>query len=153
MFARFRNVARLARWLGPWADDAFLPGGIQREEVSYPVGDDGGSVRVWAYWPQGKELKGAYLLGPGFHFLGAPHPRMDRFARVLASVGNLVFSPFIGDYMNMRIRPDSAEEFKAAFDGLLVHARCPAGVKPGVFAISFGSAIRLIGISFILSLI
>jgi len=143
MFDGFRNVARLARWLGPWADDAFLPRGIQREEVSYPMGNGGGSVRVWAYWPQRKKLKGAYLLGPGFHFLGAPHPRMDRLARVLASVGNLVFSPFISDYMNMRIRPDSAEEFKAAFDGLLVHPRFPAGVKPGVFAISFGSWLAL----------
>ena len=135
----FRDLLTLARWLGPWADESALPRNVRRTEILEAAACPEGELRMWVYEPTDRDIRGAFLLAPGLHFLGAPHPRFERFASILAATGHIVMSPFVMDYMDMRIRPHSHEVFLAAFDRLLADPRLPPGISPAVFGISFGS--------------
>lgn len=128
------RLTRLARWLGPWASERRVPGGVTRvEEV---VEGPAGPIRQWIYQP--RRPTGALLLVPGLHFAGPADPRMDRFARVLAKAGYWVCAPFLPTFIDMRLEPRLIDDAFAVFDALLARADRPAG-KPGVFSISFGS--------------
>jgi pimeloyl-ACP methyl ester carboxylesterase len=134
-----RNLLTLLRWLGPWASEGKRPANIDRHEHFYRVPGTDQKVKAWTYVDKNRIPKGAYIIGPGLHFKGAEHEGLDRFARILAKAGNLVMSPFVEDFSKMHIQPDSHLPFLGAFDGLLQHEYLPAGIKPGVFSISFGS--------------
>ncbi|MGK0362047.1 MAG: pimeloyl-ACP methyl ester carboxylesterase [Bradymonadia bacterium] len=128
------RLARLARWLGPWASEDRSPGGITRtQEVIEGLT---GPIRQWIYQP--KRPTGAVLLVPGLHFAGPADPRMDRFARVLAKAGYWVCAPFLPTFIDMRLQPQLIDDAFAIFDALVARTDRPAG-KPGVFSISFGS--------------
>ena len=129
----------LVRWLGPWANENDCPQGISRQETRHRIPGTEQNVKVWTYRDPNRPPTGAYLLGPGLHFLGAQHEGLDRFARILAKAGHLVMSPFIQDYSDMHIQPQSHLPFLGAFDALRNHPELPGGIKPGVFSISFGS--------------
>ncbi len=134
-----KDLLTLARWLGPWASEAAVPSGISRQEHHHCIPKTDQKVKVWTYLDPSRPPSGAYLLGPGLHFKGAEHEGLDRFARILAKAGHLVVSPFIPDYSDMHIQPDTHLPFLGAFDGLLKHEHMPRQIKPGVFSISFGS--------------
>ena len=137
----FKSLATLLRWLGPWADEEQAPNSL-REDLFVPNGD-APDLKVWVYKPTHGRIRGAYLIGPGLHFKGAQHPKLDRFSRILAQGGNLVFSPFITDYENLQIRPQTYSPFKKAFRALQTHPELPANTKPGLFSISFGCWLTL----------
>ncbi|MBT6177543.1 MAG: alpha/beta hydrolase [Deltaproteobacteria bacterium] len=134
-----RDLFTLLRWLGPWADEDKTPSGIERHEEFHPVPGSNQKVKTWTYIDKSRAPKGAYLIGPGLHFKGAEHEGLDRFARILAKAGNLIMSPFVEDFSNMHIQPNTHVPFLGAFDALLEHRLLPPGIKPGVFSISFGS--------------
>jgi len=121
----------LLRWLGPWAGDHATPRAIPREQRWLPT--PRGPMRVYRYRPHG-EPRGAYLVAPGIHFLGADDPRFDRFCRILAQAGFLVDAPFLPDHVAMKIAATATDDLALAFDALeRDHAR------PAIFSISFGS--------------
>ncbi len=135
---RILGRLRLARWLGPWADEARAPT-VRRRELTLPGPPP---VRARLYLP--KRPTGSLLLVPGLHFAGPDDPRLDRFAAILAHAGLLVLAPFLPDLCALRLDPRLLDHTEQAFDALLGIPERPAG-RPGVFSISFGSlpALRL----------
>lgn len=134
--ARMRSRYQLARWLGPWAGENKRPPCVVRRTV--PVSAER-PFDLWVYRPAGV-VHGALLVIPGLHFLGPADPRMDRFSRVLASAGFVVASPFLPDFMQLRLRPSLIEDAEHAYAALLEqHEVVFHGLRPGVFSISFGS--------------
>lgn len=120
-------TARLARWLGPWADPVRAPT-IVTEEASV------GAIRVRLYRPGGAP-RATYLIAPGLHYAGPDDPRMDRFCRILAAAGHLVIAPFVPSYLSLTPNAAAIADFEAVFHAL---PRWSAQ-KPVVFSISFGS--------------
>ena len=117
-------LARLGRWLGPWADAKQAPDVPARDEEL-----DG--IRVRIYGRHGHP----YLIAPGLHFAGPDDPRLDRFCRILANAGYLVIAPFIPDYLALVPTRRAIQDFRRVF---AARARwTPA--RPTVFSISFGS--------------
>lgn len=130
---------RLARWLGPWTKDAEVPSGITRIETEIaPSADGDRPVRAWVYRAEQRAPYGSLLLLPGLHYLGPSDPRLDRFARVLAASGVLVYAPFLPDYIDLTLRPSVLRDAERALDALLAWPDRPRE-KPGVMSISFGS--------------
>ncbi len=103
-----------------------------------PTASDERPVRVWRYRPAGRSAHGSLLLLPGLHYLGPSDPRLDRFSRVLASAGILVFAPFLPDYIELTLRPSVLRDAERALMALRDLRDRPAK-KPGVMSISFGS--------------
>lgn len=134
------TYARLARWLGPWADEARGPE-VRREIVAIA---GAAPFEGWLYHP-GARPRGAYLIAPGLHYAGPADPRMDRFCRVLAGAGFVVLAPFLPDYTALRVAPTCFEDLEASFEALLDRPEVGPDRRPGVFSISFGSlpALRL----------
>lgn len=99
--------------------------------------------RASVYRPTGKPLRGAYLIAPGLHYAGPDDPRMDRFLRVLASAGYLVYAPYLPSYLDLRVRPEAFDELSAALDGLRALPEASGLGAPTVFSISFGSVLAL----------
>ena len=116
-------TVKLARWLGPWADATKSP----RVDA---VDDQIAGIRVRYY---GKPGGTTFLIAPGLHYAGPDDPRMDRFCRILARAGHHVVAPFIPDYLALTPNARAIADFAKVFDAL------PAGTKPVVFSISFGS--------------
>ncbi len=69
-----------------------------------------------------------------------------RLATILAASGVVVCSPFMPDYLDLRVSEESITDFERAFDAFVAQPEVPKGVKPGILSISFGSllALRLI---------
>lgn len=130
------RMARLARWLGPWAGADAVPPGIARRSVRVRSGER--DFEAWIYTDPTRKAQGSVLVMPGLHFAGPADPRFDRFSRVLAAAGFLVFAPFLPDYTGLLVRPTVLEDAEAALDALLALPERPKG-KPGIFSISFGS--------------
>ncbi len=133
-----RSYAALSRWQGPWADPEENPPSIRRETISIRGGER--PLKGWLYTPETRGTIGGILLVHGLHFLGPLDPRMDRFARVLASAGIRVLQPFLPDFMKQVIRPSIISDLEFAFEKFLEYEE-----RPGLFSISFGSlpALRL----------
>jgi len=129
---RLLSAATLARWLGPWTPADATPGGVTVSTRALPSGL---RVRRWA--PRGR-AHGGLLLIPGLHYDGPADHRMDRLARVLARAGALVVSPFIRDFLQLRLTPrvitDAHEALEALLDEPTMRRR-----QVGVFSVSFGS--------------
>lgn len=133
-------MLRLARWLGPWtAADAVPPGVVRDELVIAPSRDGDRPMRVWAYRPADRAPHGSLLLLHGLHYLGPSDPRMDRFSRILADAGALVWAPFVPDFERLVLAPSVFRDAERALDALLAHPGRPAGKTPGAMSISFGS--------------
>ena len=81
------STARLARWLGPWADPTRAPF-VRTEQATVE------HLTVRVYHPRGRTPRATYLIAPGLHYAGPDDPRMDRFCRILAAAGQLVIAPF-----------------------------------------------------------
>ncbi len=139
-----RSYATLARWLGPWASEDESPRGVRRHTVT--VGDEARnehSFEAFVYQPASRRPQGAVLIAPGLHYAGPADPRMDRFCRILAASGALVFAPFIRDYTDLRVVPRALDDLDRAFEHLRRMPEVPANCRPLIFSISFGSLLAL----------
>jgi pimeloyl-ACP methyl ester carboxylesterase len=138
---RLLRLARLLRWLGPWAAPDAAPGGVVRREVAI-VGPR--PLRAWTWRRDDEPPSGSLLLVPGLHFLGPADPRFDRFGRILAHAGFLVLAPFLPDFERLVVGRQVVPDTERALDALLAHPERPPP-KPGAFSVSFGSmpALRL----------
>ncbi|MEM9071788.1 MAG: hypothetical protein AAGE52_24980 [Myxococcota bacterium] len=136
--SRAHAAFRLARWLGPWTGEKAVPLRVRRREMTVPAQADALPFPAWIYTPEGP-IHGALLLVQGLHYAGPADPRLDRFCRILADAGILVFAPFLPDFARMRVEPTLVRDAERAFDVLLSLPERPAHVRPGVFSISFGS--------------
>jgi pimeloyl-ACP methyl ester carboxylesterase len=121
------SIARLLRWLGPWADPAAAPS-VAAEETAI------GAIRVRLYRPA-RAPRATYLIAPGLHYAGPDDPRMDRFCRILAAAGHLVVAPFVPSYLALTPNAAAIADFEAVF---LALPRWSAD-RPVVFSVSFGS--------------
>lgn len=128
-------MARIGRWLGPWAKSDDSPDGIERSSVKVQGSRE---FDAWIYRRSDRPPDGSVLVMPGLHFAGPADPRFDRFSRVLAHAGYLVMAPFLPDYGEMMVRPSVVSDAETAFDALLAQPGRPKN-KPGIFSISFGS--------------
>lgn len=140
------STARLARWLGPWADPVRAPSTVTEEawidsartsaalRLPAEPGRAPGAIRVRLYRPRGAP-RATYLIAPGLHYAGPDDPRMDRFCRVLAAAGHLVVAPFVPSYL--ALTPDAAAI--ADFETVFLALPRWSSQKPVVFSVSFGS--------------
>ena len=138
------DLARLGWWLGPKAD-APAPA-VQRQSITLPPRTaDERPLDAELYAPLGREPDGALLLIPGLHPAGPYDTRMIRFASVLAHAGLCVLSPALPDLAALKLAPTLMPDARRTFAAL--EERAPAGIKPGVMSISFGSlpALELAG--------
>lgn len=126
--------ARLARWLGPWADPFPRPG-VDRKRVRI-VGSE--PFDAWVYRPIRRPVRGALLVVPGLHYLGPADPRLDRFISIVADAGILALCPLLPEFRRLTVGPSLVGDTLAAYDALRELPDVPHG-RPGVFSISFGS--------------
>ena len=135
---KLAQVARLARWLGPWAAEDRAPAALRSTVQVAP------HLRARLYRPVGRAARGAVLLVPGLHFLGPDDPRLDRFAAILAHAGAWALAPYLPDLLALRLAPSLLSDARLAFEFLESMPHRPPG-RPGVVSISFGSlpALRL----------
>jgi pimeloyl-ACP methyl ester carboxylesterase len=145
VLAQARRYLTLARWLGPWGTDEARPSKVVRRTVTIPPAGDRDDFQAWLYTPRDRPPETVYLIAPGLHYAGPADPRADRFATILAAGGALVFAPFLPDYIDLHVRPSVIVDFERTFDALLTQPETPAGARPTLFSISFGSlpALRL----------
>ena len=140
-------MATLVRWLGPWADGNSAPGAVSRRSIQVPAtavaGATAESFEAWLYAPTAAPITGAYAVAPGLHFLGPRDTRMDRFCRILAASGCLVISPFIADFMGLRVTARAIQDYRASIRALQAAPEYPRGRRPWLFSISFGSLLAL----------
>ncbi len=130
---RATAMARLARWLGPWARESSRPTGILRRRLLL---EGSRAFDAWLYEPRGAPL-GALLVVPGLHYLGPADRRLDRFLSILADAGLRVLCPFLPEPRALRVGPSVVADAQVAFEALAeLHG---PDARPGVFSISFGS--------------
>ncbi|MDP3277862.1 MAG: alpha/beta hydrolase [Deltaproteobacteria bacterium] len=135
--------ARLARWLGPWAQSTAAPTDVTRTIQKIAAKSHAErELTVWSYRPNSRTPHGSVLLLPGMHFLGPADPRLDRFSRVLASAGLHVNAVFLPDFEALTLRPTLFSDAQRALDGLYDDPTRPPG-PVGVLTISFGSLVGL----------
>lgn len=132
-----RALLTLGRWLGPWAGESARPGNVSR--VTRLVERAGAvPLKTWVYRPQGR-VERAVLVCSGVHYDGPTDLRLDRLCRIIASSGVLVMAPFFSEFMRLRVGPQVVDEAFDAFGALLEEPEVRAGIRPGIFSISFGS--------------
>ncbi|MCA9607321.1 MAG: alpha/beta hydrolase [Myxococcales bacterium] len=131
---RARMIARLVRWLGPWASEQARPK-VHRRAILIE-----GAARFdgWVYTPWDRRPSGATLVVPGLHYLGPADVRLDRFNAILASSGQLVLCPFLPEFRRARVGTSLVPDTLAAWDALAALPEAPHR-RPGIFSISFGS--------------
>lgn len=133
---RLRKAALLSRWLGPWADAEAVP----RDVVRYgDVIDGPRPLRAYRYEPTRQRATGTYLVLQGLHFRGPEDPRFDRFCRILAQAGHVVLAPFLPDYLDLRVTPETIADAGAAVDHAAKLSAERGLPRPALFSISFGS--------------
>lgn len=133
------SMARLARWLGPWADEQARPEHVERRTVSIaPERPGDRPMQAWVFSPTRRRPIGSLLLVPGLHFRGPSDPRMERFTRIVADAGVVVLAPFLPDFLELRVEPGLLRDTERALAALEALPHRPAG-RPGMFSISFGS--------------
>jgi pimeloyl-ACP methyl ester carboxylesterase len=135
---------RLGRWLGPWTPDARVPAAVVRQTVAIPASAGRPALRAAAWLPSATPARGALFVVPGLHPLGPDDPRFSRFLAVLAASGVAAFSPFLPDFLALRLEPTLLTDVERAFEAFLAWpARPVAAAPPGVMSISFGSRLAL----------
>ena len=132
-------IGRLARWLGPWADERRSPADVDRRTLRIaPAREGDRTFDAWVFRPARREPVGSLLVVPGLHYAGPADPRLERFLRILANAGIVVLSPFLPDFAELRVGPGLVRDTERALGALLALDDRPRG-RPGMFSISFGS--------------
>ena len=135
--SRGRRVARLARWLGPWAGASEMPSRVERTVLQLPA--SGGPVRCYRYEPTDVAVSGCYVVAPGLHYAAADDPRFDRFCRALATAGLVVVTPFLRPYLALVISSAAADDLEVAWQYAASLCAARSLPRPALFTISFGS--------------
>lgn len=131
-------IARLARWLGPWAPEDRMPAASRTTVRVPPCREGDRELDAWVLRPERRAAVGSLLVVPGLHYAGPADPRLERFLRVLANAGVLVLSPFLPDFAELRVGKGLVRDTERALEALIALPDRPPG-RPGMFSISFGS--------------
>ncbi len=134
---RHEQAATLARWLGPWAAPERAPSHVACERLELDT--TSGTVALSRYEPLLREATGVYVVVQGLHYQGPADPRLDRFCRVLAASGLVVFAPFVRPYLELRLAPEAHLDVARAVGHAAAYAREHDLPRPALFTISFGA--------------
>lgn len=100
-----------------------------------------GAVRTRTYRPTGRQDAPALVLLHGLHRLGVDEPRLQGFARAIASSGVLVHTPEIAELIDYRVEASSVETIGEAAK----QAGALAGrSRVGVMGFSFAGGLALL---------
>ena len=139
----WRRGLHLLRWLGPWAG-LRAPGGVNRTTLEIPALSAGERpFGAWLYVPTACAVAGSVIVAPGLNPLGAADARLVRLATVLASAGIVVCTPFVPDSLLLQVTEAAIADFQRAVAVFLGRPELPAGRRPGVVSVSFGSLLAL----------
>lgn len=127
-----RGLLALGRWLGPWADGAALPPGVER------AGAPDSPFVTWRAQAEPRRAR-RLLLIPGLHFLGPDDPRFSRLASVLTQTGLTVIAPRLSSFLALGLDPNLFREAEAALEHVTAHDDRPVSLM----SISFGSIVAL----------
>jgi pimeloyl-ACP methyl ester carboxylesterase len=135
-----RCATRFVKWLGPWTSDTEMPEHVIRRTTEIkPVKPGDRPLEAWVYKPKNEAPMGAILVTPGLFPDGPEDRRLDRISRIFAASGMLVLTPFLPDFMSLRLSPRVIDDVDRAFGTLLEQPELPVDVLPGIFSVSFGS--------------
>ena len=135
-----RSAFLLARWLGPWADEARAPDALLTT-IEVPAAGSRPAFTAGVFRPRAAPARRGFLIAPGLHFAGPRDPRMVRFCSILAASGAVVVAPAIPDFLALRVTRHAALDFERALDA--ARPLFPPGRRPALFSISFGSLLAL----------
>ncbi|MSP24727.1 MAG: alpha/beta hydrolase [Myxococcales bacterium] len=138
---RHRKAAVLARWLGPWAAENATPPGIRCETIELRTAT--GPVALRRYEPTSGRASGVYVVVQGLHYAGPADPRLDRFCRVLAAAGLVVFAPFVRPYLELTLAPEAELDVAAAVAHAVGFASERGLPRPALFTLSFGTPLAV----------
>jgi pimeloyl-ACP methyl ester carboxylesterase len=115
------------------------------EVVVEPASFDVGGVAVPArvFTPKGVEHPPGIVLLHGVHHLGIEEPRLQKFARALASAGITVFTPQVAELADYRVDPRSLETIGAAVEAFAKRTQA----KVGLMGLSFAGGLALVAAS------
>lgn len=103
-----------------------------------------GPARTRTYVPRGVAEPPAIVLLHGVHHTGIDEPRLQRFARALASSGLLVFTPELDGLKDYRVDVGSADTIGRAAQALSLRAH---RTSVGVVGVSFAGGLALLAAS------
>jgi dienelactone hydrolase len=133
------NHARAASLLMTFSDSAASTPDVEDERITFPTAD--GPVAARLYLPRGVHGAPGIVLVHGVHHAGIDEPRLERFARAIASVGIIVMTPAVKELSDYEVAPHSIETAGAAVEAL--RARLGTS-KVGLMGTSFGGGISLL---------
>ena len=96
------------------------------------------------YVPRGVGLAPGIVVVHGMHELGIDEPRLEAFARSLASSGFYVMTPLVPGIADYRIEAESADVIGSAVKDFAQELQVP---RVGLFAISFSGGLALLAAS------
>jgi dienelactone hydrolase len=103
--------------------------------------NDGSLVPTRTYAPPGATRETpALVLVHGVHRLGIEEPRLQRFARAVASAGIVVLTPEIVELSDYQVAPRSIDTVGAACKSL----RAKTGRRVGLMGMSFGGGVSML---------
>ena len=129
--AQHARAAGLLRSLS----DASAHAAVAEERFTF-----GDGIPARLYSPRGGAKHGVVLVH-GVHHLGIEEPRLERFARALASAGVVVMTPAVKELSDYKVAPHSIDTIGAAVDAL--RKRLGTG-HVGLMGMSFGGGLSLL---------
>jgi dienelactone hydrolase len=130
--------ARAASLLRTFSEAETKPA-AQEERFTFSSG--GEQVRARIYWPAEGHGAPGLVLVHGVHHAGIDEPRLERFARGLASAGIVVMTPAVRELSDYEVAPRSIDTIGAASEEL---RRQIAKDKVGLVGTSFGGGLALL---------
>lgn len=100
-------------------------------------------TKLSCYEPLGPPI-GAYFITSGLHPTGVDHPQFQDLCFMLASLGYIVYAPYMLDYRLVYINKNTFNDYVSAFDRAQEHLSLKKlNFKMNIFSISFGSLMAL----------
>lgn len=100
-----------------------------------------GVVRSYVFRPMRPDtaLRGVLVVLHGLHYLGPEDHRLERFCRVLAAAGHVVYAPFLPRSLELEAAEATTAHVARITDEAAAAARALGLPPPAIFTISFGS--------------
>lgn len=133
--SRWRAATLLLRFSGSPSRAASL-GAFAVVEEPVQVGD----VRARLYTPLGAPDAPGLVMIHGIHRLGVDEPRLQRFARALASAGVAVLTPHVASLADYRVEPEALDTLSASGAWL---AERTGRARVGYMGLSFAGGLSL----------